>query len=212
MAEQMILKYLRDTRTNRKKGVVVAVANDKVWALGVSVTNVKAGDTFDAGRGIEMAHGRALKALGLKVAHVAAGSQAVDEGVQTKIVPYTPTVEVPVGVFTEVEEFWSRSAKYFKDKEPGCRIEANVTKMNFDQSVAELTKLFETDRNRSKRESVPPSLRGKDLFKAQQGMPAVTEADVQEMQRIATAIQGLDWNQGTSNLGKTKPVTRVLKT
>jgi hypothetical protein len=165
-AEKMIYQYLKNSRGARK-GVMVAVGNDTHWALGVSVANTSAGDVFDAGLGIKMAHGRALHALELWQEHVedaAKMKKALEEiseaGVQDQKVPVLAVnIMIPIGVCGRVHEFAERCKLYFKDKTSAASYYADNVK-DLQKEVAQLTMLFEAEENKYQQNPTPPSLRG----------------------------------------------------
>jgi hypothetical protein len=64
--QDMLIQYVRDPRTNKRRGVVLAVKLitphglfRPVVMMGWSYTNIKAGDAFDKHRGVTIALGRA---------------------------------------------------------------------------------------------------------------------------------------------------------
>ncbi len=208
MAEKMIYQYLRRKSDNTRKGILVAVANDKNWALGLSMTNTKAGDKFNAGLGMNIAHGRAVSALEKQENHMAIRTElmkkvqelgwGVERGEEKEVTAVVPavelSVEVPIGVWQEVEEFQIRAQRYFKDKQPACTYTANNP--SFQKSVEQLQLLFEDELTKTARLSTPPSLREE----------AVT------MTKIAEALSHIGTKaaeQKTSTMQK--PVTRVEK-
>ena len=137
-SNNMIYRYLRD-KNNRKIGVALALCKDGVYSIGVSVVNRAGGDVFNSHRGIEMAHGRALKVIEnwqKSVNHARAGGHPYED-IQIAI-------SVPARVFDDVSDFATRATHYFKDKKSAIgKIEPSTITMNFEKSVQELTSLFD---------------------------------------------------------------------
>ena len=137
-SNNMIYRYLRD-KNNRKIGVALALCKDGVYSIGVSVVNRAGGDVFNSHRGIEMAHGRALKVIEnwqKSVNHARAGGHPYED-IQIAI-------SVPARVFDDVSDFATRATHYFKDKKSAIgKIEPSTITMNFEKSVQELTNLFD---------------------------------------------------------------------
>jgi len=192
-SNNMIYQYLRN-KHNQKIGVALAVSEDDVYSIGVSVVNLGAGDWFDAARGISIAHGRALKCLEDFNKKAALNDSKPNHGFSGL------TLEVPVRVIDQVKDFDVRASRYFKDKAPAViKVEASTITMNFEKSVQELTSLFETEQVRNKKEATTPSLReeAKKLAKVGQALEVISKTDTHSYNFQA---------------GKNMPVQRTVKT
>lgn len=206
--EKMIYQYLKNSR-GHKKGVMVAVANDTLWALGVSVANFSAGDRFDAGRGIKMAHGRALHALESwqknqdDAARMKKQLEEITQSAeaQAQVVPALSVhINIPVGVYSEVHEFEERCKCYFKDKQVAAYYHADNVK-NMQREVAQLTMLFE-DAEKKGHNLIPPSLRA-----GQQEH----EKNMKDAKELAQALELITAKELILKNMKNKQVTRVQK-
>lgn len=159
----MIFKFLRD-KNGSKRGVMVGVCNDANYAIGVSCANINAGDAFDRKRGLEMAEGRAWKALEL-----AGNAKKITERAirLLKIKPSTSEgreistllvdIKVPGSVLKEVEKFKESAGRYFKGRTSVINIHGPWAQ-NSNDDVARLSMLFD-ERSTDKNRFVPPSLR-----------------------------------------------------
>lgn len=94
----MIKQYLRNSGTNRRNGVMVAVCIDNSIFIGVSA--ITPGDTFSPELGVSIAAGRALKASQIGACIL------------------------PNRYADEIEEFAARCKRYFKDADFAFYIKA----------------------------------------------------------------------------------------
>ena len=217
-AEKMIVQYLRDPKTNVKRGVALAIANDKFWSVGVSLTNLKAGDKFNAGHGIKMAHGRAVARLEKYEKHtvlreqLAKKLQEMDWGTETaskpdltnfagKVPVLQELVVVPASVWPQVAKFVERAQRYFKEKKGACRYEATGLKTEFEQAVQRLEQLFETDQDENQRRRAWSSLREE----------AVTMSQVQHALEVIGKVENQQQERIKVGKHSNKVVTRVTK-
>ena len=113
----MIVQYLRD-RKNQKRGVVIAVADEKNFLVEYSLVNRKAGDKFVPKVGVGMAEGRAKKSL----------SRARNIGDVN-----TVDVSVPDSIFRQIDTFGKRAAKYFKDKRKAYHLVKKSSQMTEEE-------------------------------------------------------------------------------
>jgi hypothetical protein len=119
----MIFKFLRD-KHGSKRGVVAGVCDETSFAIGMSCANLKAGDLFDKKQGLEMAEGRAWKALKVskdakKVTERAARllkGRTVMGGGDKEISPLLVDVNVPGSVLDQVKYFEGSVGRYFKGR------------------------------------------------------------------------------------------------
>ena len=195
-----IVQYLRDPKTNALKGVAVAVSNGKSWALGISLTNFKAGDVFNKEHGLKMALGRAIKKLTVfelaQENHVKLLEELYKirpESKDEKQLPPPPQyIAIPPSVWPQVKEFTARAKRYFKEQTEACCYTLQQSRNpKFEESVRKLQQLFETEQERVQRQSVPPS----------------RQQEIVTMQKLSQALQAIGESEGESN----KIVTRVTK-